>query len=330
MDHNTLLEFLSGRDDAALFARADAVRRSVYGTDVYLRGLIEISNYCKQNCYYCGIRAGNSCASRYRLSEEEILACAAMGHALGFRTFVLQGGEDPAFSKDTVCRIVSSLKQKYPDSAVTLSLGEHPRDTYQAWFDAGADRYLLRHETANPEHYARLHPTSSDFTARRECLFTLKEIGYQVGSGFMVGSPYQTLEHLIEDFSFLAELQPDMVGIGPFVPHCDTPFGSHPTGDLNLCLRAVAITRILLPHALIPATTALGTIHPEGRELGLKAGANVVMPNLSPEAARKQYTLYNNKLNTGAESAEGLTLLTQQIESAGYRVSFSRGDVKRG
>lgn len=329
MDHNTLLDFLSGHDDDALFSQADKIRRSVYGTDVYLRGLIEVSSYCKQNCYYCGIRAGNSCASRYRLSEDEIFACAAMGHALGFRTFVLQGGEDPAFSKDAVCRIVSSLKQNYPDSAVTLSLGEHPRDTYAAWFDAGADRYLLRHETANPAHYARLHPASSSFKARRECLFTLKELGYQVGSGFMVGAPFQTLEHLAEDFAFLSELQPDMVGIGPFVPHCDTPFGTYPTGSLELCLRAVAITRILLPHALIPATTALGTIHPEGRELGLKAGANVVMPNLSPEAARKQYSLYNNKLNTGAESAEGLSLLTQKIESAGYRVSFSRGDVKR-
>ncbi|MBQ3055759.1 MAG: [Oscillospiraceae bacterium] len=328
MDRNTLLSLLRGEDDS-LLARADQVRRTVYGQDVYIRGLIEISNFCKRNCLYCGIRAGNPNAKRYRLSPEEILLCANHGYDLGFRTVVLQGGEDPFFNETTVCKLVEDLKTAHPDRAVTLSLGEQPKSTYKAWFDAGADRYLLRHETAIPTHYAQLHPADVTLETRKDCLFALKEIGYQVGSGFMVGSPGQTLEHLAEDFAFLSELQPDMIGIGPFLPHCDTPFAAEAAGDLDLTLRTVALSRILFPHALIPATTALGTLHPKGRELGLKAGANVVMPNLSPEDARARYTLYNNKLHTGAENAEQLDLLKAQVEAAGYRIVVDRGDVKR-
>lgn len=323
-----LLPLLRG-EDKTLFSRADQIRREVYGDAVFIRGLIEISNYCKRNCLYCGIRAENGNASRYRLTREEILLCADHGYDLGFRTFVLQGGEDPTFDEATVCSITHDLKTAHPDCAVTLSLGEHPKETYKAWRDAGADRYLLRHETANADHYAALHPAGVTLKARKECLFALKELGYQVGSGFMVGSPGQTLEHLAEDFAFLTELQPDMIGIGPFLPHCDTPFANAPAGDLELTLRTVALARILFPFALIPATTALGTLHPEGRTRGLQAGANVVMPNLSPESARARYTLYNNKLHTGAENAEELDLLKSQVEAAGYQIVIDRGDVRR-
>lgn len=322
-------QILAGGNDAALFAEADNIRRAIYGTDVYIRGLIEISNYCKQNCYYCGIRAENSQAVRYRLSEDEILQCADLGYSLGFRTVVLQGGEDPFFTETAVCKLIEKLKTKHPDCAVTLSLGEQPYDTYKAWFSAGADRYLLRHETATEAHYRVLHPRSSSFSNRRACLFALKEIGYQVGSGFMVGSPEQTLEHLAEDFAFLADLNPDMIGIGPFLPHCDTPFRASPAGDLTLTLRAVALARILFPHALIPATTALATLHPQGRETGLKCGANVVMPNLSPQSARERYTLYNNKRHSGTESAEELEALKKQISALGYQIVVDRGDVKK-
>lgn len=329
MERETILSYLHGEDDAALFTQADEIRRTIYGTDVYIRGLIEISNFCARNCYYCGIRAGNSNTSRYRLTSDEIVACAHHGYELGFRTFVLQGGEDPHFSEKVVCDLIEKIKTHHPTCAVTLSLGEQPKETYRAWRSAGADRYLLRHETANKAHYESLHPQTSSFENRRECLFTLKELGYQVGSGFMVGSPHQTLEHLAEDFAFLHELQPDMIGIGPFIPHCDTPFGTHPSGDLDLTLRTVALSRILFPHALIPATTALGTLHPQGREKGLRCGANVVMPNLSPEDARTRYSLYNNKLHTGTESAEQLEKLKTQVSALGYQIVVDRGDAKR-
>lgn len=321
-------QILAGENDAALFAEADRTRRAVYGTDVYIRGLLEISNYCSKNCYYCGIRAKNTCANRYRLSEDEILLCADYGYALGFRTVVLQGGEDPFFSETLVCNLIEKLKSQHPDCAVTLSLGERPKSTYAAWFSAGADRYLLRHETATEAHYTFLHPKSSSFSNRRACLFALKEIGYQVGSGFMVGAPEQTLAHLAEDFAFLEELMPDMIGIGPFLPHCDTPFHASPAGDLALTLRTVALARILFPHALIPATTALATLHPQGREMGLKCGANVIMPNLSPQSARERYTLYNNKRHSGTESAEELDALRREVSALGYQIVIDRGDAK--
>lgn len=315
--------------DAALFQAADRVRRAHYGTAVYIRGLIEFTNYCKNNCYYCGIRRDNRHVTRYRLTKEQILACCAEGYALGFRTFVLQGGEDPYFTDARLCDIVSSIRKNHPDCAITLSVGEKPRESYQAYFDAGASRYLLRHETADAAHYGMLHPAELSAQNRQECLFHLKEIGYQVGSGFMVGSPYQTTENLIADLRFLQKLQPDMIGIGPYITHAETPFADQKSGTLELTLRLVAVLRLLFPYALLPATTALGTIHPEGRELGLKAGANVVMPNLSPTGVRSLYELYENKICTGEEAAQCRGCLEQRVKRAGYEIVTARGDVKR-
>ncbi len=315
--------------DAALFSVADTVRRKVYGTDVYIRGLIEFTNICKNNCYYCGIRAGNLKAERYRLTKEEILACCENGYRLGFRTFVLQGGEDTHYDDKTVCDIVYSIKMKYPDTAVTLSIGEKNADSYRAYFSAGASRYLLRHETATESHYAALHPAFLTLENRKKCLFTLKNIGFQVGSGFMVGSPYQTTEHLVNDLHFLKELDPDMIGIGPFIHHADTPLRDFPSGSVEKTLRLVAISRIMFPHALISATTALATLSPAGRERALSAGANVVMPNLSPSDVRSLYTLYDAKLASGSEAAEALDDLKMRIDSIGYNIVCARGDVKR-
>lgn len=315
--------------DNLLFSQADAIRRQIYGDDVYIRGLIEFTNYCKNNCYYCGIRMGNSKAVRYRLDKEEILSCCREGYSLGFRTFVLQGGEDPYFSDKLICKIVSEIRESYPDCAITLSIGEKPRESYLSYFNAGANRYLLRHETATEDHYKKLHPESMSLESRKRCLFNLKEIGYQVGSGFMVGSPYQTTENLISDIRFLQELNPDMIGIGPYINHAQTPFSEFPSGSLELTVRLIAILRLMFPYALIPATTALGTIHPEGRELGLKAGANVVMPNLSPVKVRKLYDLYENKICTGEEAAQCRGCLERRVQSAGYNIVTSIGNVKK-
>lgn len=325
-------EFLAllGTDqyDQTLFSRADKVRRRNYGDAVYIRGLIEFTNYCKNDCFYCGIRRGNQKAERYRLDREEILFCCREGYELGFRTFVLQGGEDAYFTDERLCGIVSAIRSEFPDCAITLSVGERSRESYQALYDAGANRYLLRHETADYTHYQKLHPTEMSLENRKKCLFTLKEIGYQVGSGFMVGSPYQTLENLVSDLRFLQELKPDMIGIGPYITHAETPFADFPSGTLHLTLRLVAILRLMFPDALIPATTALGTIDPNGRELGLKAGANVVMPNLSPVRFRKLYDLYENKICTGEEAAQCRGCLEKRVESAGYRIVTSIGDRK--
>lgn len=315
--------------DGALAAEADGVRRERYGDAVYVRGLIEFTNYCKNNCYYCGIRAGNRNAERYRLTKEQILECCESGYALGFRTFVLQGGEDPYFTDGRVCDIVSSIRETYPDCAITLSIGERPRESYEAFFRAGANRFLLRHETADGAHYGKLHPAEMSLENRKRCLFDLKEIGYQVGSGFMVGSPWQTTENLVADLRFLQELQPDMIGIGPYLVHKQTPFAQMENGSLKLTLRLISVLRLMFPHALLPATTALGTIHPLGREMGLKAGANVVMPNLSPAGVRKKYELYENKICTGDEAAECRRCLEQRVRAAGYRIVTDRGDVKR-
>lgn len=308
---------------------ADIRRRENYGDKVYIRGLIEFTNYCRNNCYYCGIRRGNKKAERYRLTKDEILLCCDEGYRLGFRTFVMQGGEDPYYTDEMICDIVSKIKSRYPDCAVTLSIGEKPRESYQAFFDAGADRYLLRHETADPEHYGKLHPEAMSLENRKECLFDLKEIGYQVGSGFMVGSPYQTTENLISDLRFLQKLQPDMIGIGPYITHADTPFAEFKSGNVMLTLRLVSILRLMFPYALIPSTTALGTIHPQGRELGLKAGANVVMPNLSPVSVRKLYSLYENKICTGEEAAQCRGCLERRVESAGYKIVTDIGNVRK-
>lgn len=313
-------------DRSLLYAKADEIRRKNYGTDVYIRGLIEISSYCRNDCLYCGIRRGNSHAQRYRLTKEQILECCQTGHELGFRTYVMQGGEDAFFTTEYVAELVKEIKKRYPDCAVTLSLGEREKADYQAWYDAGADRYLLRHETADKRHYEKLHPAELSYDHRIQCLYDLKEIGYQVGCGFMVESPYQTAEDLIADMRFLRKFQPHMVGIGPFIPHHDTPFRDRTQGSLEKTLTMVALIRLTLPQALIPSTTALGTIHSQGRELGLKAGANVVMPNLSPVSVRKQYSLYDNKICTGDEAAECIACMKRRVASAGYQVVVDRGD----
>ena len=309
-----------------LFDKAVRISKEVFGNKVYTRGLIEFTNYCKNNCLYCGIRRDNRNASRYRLTKEDILSCCEEGYELGFRTFVLQGGEDPAFTDEILVDIVRSIKNLYPDCALTLSIGEKPRKSYEAYYEAGADRYLLRHETGDKAHYARLHPGNMSFENRRRCLFDLKDIGYQVGSGFMVGSPYQTSDTLASDFLFLKELSPHMVGIGPFVPHHDTPFAKETGGTVALTLFCIGLLRLMLPKALLPATTALGTISPRGREMGILAGANVVMPNLSPVKVRKKYELYDNKICTGDEAAECRQCLENRMKSIGYELSRSRGD----
>lgn len=308
---------------------ADEVRRAVYGTHVYIRALIEISNICKNNCYYCGIRCANREVERYRLTKEQILSCCEQAYHLGFRTFVMQGGEDPFFTTPMMCDIVAKIRETYPECAITLSLGEKSKEEYKVLYEAGANRYLLRHETANAGHYGKLHPENLTLENRKRCLYDLKDIGFQVGAGFMVGSPFQTTENLVEDLRFLQELDPDMIGIGPFLPHHETPFASYPKGDLETTLRLLSILRLLFPHALLPATTALGTLHPQGRVWGLKAGANVVMPNVSPMEKRKLYALYENKIGTDAESAEGLALLKAEVSEAGYRIVEEAGHVKR-
>lgn len=313
----------------ALFSAADKKRREIYGDEVYIRGLIEFTNYCRNNCYYCGIRRDNKNVRRYRLNKDEILACCEEGYGLGFRTFVLQGGEDPYYTDSLLCDIISEIRKRFSDCAITLSLGEKSKDSYKAFFDAGANRYLLRHETADNSHYRMLHPDSMSAQNRKQCLYDLKAIGYQVGSGFMVGSPYQTAENLIEDLRFLQDLQPDMIGIGPYIKHEDTPFASFENGSLSLTLRLIAILRLMFPYALIPATTALGTIHSQGRELGLKAGANVVMPNLSPVKVRKLYELYDNKICTGEEAAQCRGCLERRVKSVGYNIVTSIGNVKK-
>ena len=273
--------------DALLFESADEIRQSVYGKDVYIRGLIEFTNYCKNDCYYCGIRCSNKNAVRYRLTKEDILECCREGYELGFRTFVLQGGEDPYFTDERIVDIVKNIREEFPDCAITLSIGEKQYESYLAYYNSGANRFLLRHETAESDHYNKLHPEYMKLETRKQCLFDLKKIGYQVGSGFMVGSPFQTMDNIISDLEFLHELQPDMIGIGPYIVHKETPFREYESGSVELTLRLIAILRHMFPYALIPATTALGTLHPEGREMGLRAGANVVMPNLSPRAYRK-------------------------------------------
>ncbi len=316
-------------DDKDLFEAADAVRRQRYGTDVFLRGLIEFTNVCQNDCYYCGIRKSNSHADRYRLTQDQILQSCANGYEMGFRTFVLQGGEDPRNTDAWVCSVVDKIKTAYPDCAVTLSIGEQSRASYQAYFNAGADRYLLRHETASDAHYRKLHPEEMSLEHRKRCLFDLKDIGYQVGAGFMVGSPWQTPKELVADLRFLQELQPDMIGIGPFIPHHETPFADKPAGTLALTLRMLSILRLLFPYVLLPATTALGTISPIGRELGLKAGANVMMPNLTPTDARKHYDLYDNKICMDEEAAKCRLCQEGRVRSVGYQIVSDRGDVRR-
>lgn len=312
--------------DRQLICLADKKRRELYGNKVYVRGLIEFTNYCKNDCIYCGIRKSNKNSVRYRLSKEEIYECCYEGYNLGFRTFVLQGGEDPYFSDDLICEIITFIHREFSDCAITLSVGEKSEESYRRYFEAGAERYLLRHETADKNHYRQLHPPEMSLENRKKCLYNLKKIGYTTGAGFMIGSPYQTTENIISDFRFMQELKPHMIGAGPFIPHKETPFHNFQAGELDYCIKVTAILRMLFPKALIPATTALGTIHPLGREYGLKAGANVVMPNLSPVRVRKMYELYDNKICTGEESAQCIRCLERRVSSVGYSIVTDRGD----
>ena len=323
-----LLGALSPEDEQVLFDRAKAVREANYGNDIYLRGLIEFTNCCRNDCRYCGIRRSNRNADRYRLTDEQVLSCCEQGYALGFRTFVLQGGEDPWFTDERMVPLVAEIRRRWPDCAITLSLGERSRESYEALYAAGADRYLLRHETANEAHYRLLHPEELSLQHRKDCLFTLREIGYQVGAGMMVGAPGQTKAHLVEDLRFLQALRPHMIGIGPFIPHQDTPFKDEKPGTLDETLRLLAILRLLFPKVLLPATTALGTIHPMGREKGILAGANVIMPNLSPTSVRGKYLLYDGKICTGDEAAECHSCMEQRMARIGCRVVNERGDSK--
>lgn len=321
-----LLRYADARDAAVLAERARRVKEGYYGRQIFIRGLIEFTNYCRNDCYYCGIRRSNCRAERYRLTKEEILACCRQGYGLGFRTFVLQGGEDGCFTDAVLVDVVAAIRREFPDCAITLSVGERSRESYQALYDAGADRYLLRHETYDEAHYASLHPPELSAVHRRNCLWDLKEIGYQVGTGFMVGSPGQTMENLADDLLFIRELNPQMVGIGPFVPHHDTVFADRPAGTLEQTLLLLSAIRLMLPKVLLPATTALGTIAADGRERGILAGANVIMPNLSPVRVRKQYQLYDNKICTGDEAAESVAYLRRSMSAIGCEVVTARGD----
>lgn len=309
-----------------LTEKARAVRERVYGREVYLRGLIEFTNYCRNNCRYCGIRSGNKNAKRYRLSEEDIISCSDQGYELGFRTFVLQGGEDPYDTDERIVSILRTIKERHPDAAITLSIGERDKESYLKFFEAGASRYLLRHETADRTHYEKLHPANMSYEHRMQCLRDLRDIGYQVGCGMMVGSPYQTTQHLVKDLRFLQEFKPEMVGIGPFIPHRDTEYAQYQPGSAEITLRLLSVIRLLLPEVLLPATTALGTVDPLGREKGLVAGANVVMPNISPVSVRDKYLLYDNKICTGNEAAECIRCMSLRVLRTGYQVVESRGD----
>ena len=329
-DYLALLKERDSESAAYLASLARKEQERVYGKDVFIRGLIEVSSYCRNDCLYCGLRRSNAAARRYRLSQEQILACADEGHALGFRTFVLQGGEDPFWDDARLCALVRALKAAHPDCAVTLSVGERPTESYRALREAGADRYLLRHETATPAHYAKLHPPALSWENRMRCLRDLRSLGYQVGCGFMVGSPFQTPGDLARDLKFVETFKPEMCGIGPFIPHRETPFAHEPAGSAALTCRLLSIIRLVHPPVLLPATTALGTIDPRGREKGLLAGANVVMPNLSPVAVRKDYDLYDNKICTGEESAQCRGCLARRIESVGMRLVVGRGDFGGG
>ena len=331
LDREQWIQLLSERsEETDQYARdlGNKVRQQIYGNDIYVRGLVEFTNYCKNDCYYCGIRRSNKNAQRYRLTEEEILLCCQQGYELGFRTFVLQGGEDGYYTDERLLSIIHKIKAEYPDCALTLSIGEKSEESYRDYREAGVDRYLLRHETADEEHYGKLHPSSMSCEHRKNCLRTLKKLGFQTGAGFMVGAPYQRVENLADDFLFLKELNPEMVGIGPFIPHQDTPFHGEKSGTLEDTLFYLALLRLMLPHVLLPATTALGTIHPKGREMGVLSGANVVMPNLSPVSVRKKYMLYDGKICTGDEAAECRHCLSRRMEQIGCQIVSDRGDYK--
>ncbi len=329
VDRETLVSLLDSQTpDLQAYAaeKARAVSDAHFSRKVYIRGLIEFTNYCRNDCFYCGIRKSNESVERYRLGTGQILSCCREGYCLGFRTFVLQGGEDEYFDDDFLVGLIESIHAAHPDCAITLSIGERSRESYERFFRAGADRYLLRHESANPQHYAKLHPRSLTIEQRKQCLYVLKDIGFQTGAGFMVGSPFQTTGDIADDLLFLRELNPQMVGIGPFIPHKDTPFRHHPAGSVEQTLFLLSLVRLMLPRVLLPATTALGTLDPIGREKGILAGANVVMPNLSPPEVRDKYLLYNDKLATGMEAAEHVRDLRNRLDAIGYHIVEERGD----
>ena len=312
------------RHYAALRAAYVAVLN--FGKKIFYRGLIELTNYCKNDCYYCGIRRSNKNAKRYRLSFYDIDITCEYGYEAGLRSFVLQGGEDEYYNDDRLSDIVSRIKDRYPDCAITLSMGERSKESYQRLYDAGADRYLLRHETATEEHYLKLHPADMTLSSRKLCLDNLKEIGFQTGCGFMIGSPFQTVAYIVEDLYYMKSFAPHMIGIGPFIPHRDTNFCGYPSGSVNVTLFILSLIRLMQPRVLLPSTTALGTAAEDGRERGILAGANVVMPNISPSSARENYILYDNKIGTSDDYSESIALITSKIEAIGYKVSQERGD----
>ncbi len=328
-DYEKLISFKSPEVSTYLTEKAVEARKAVYGNKVFIRGLIEISNICKNDCTYCGIRRSNKNCERYRLSADEIIECCKEGYELGFRTFVMQGGEDAFFGDEVLTDIIKRIKSECAGCAVTLSLGERSAESYRTLFEAGADRYLLRHETATQSHYNKLHPESMSFRNRMKCLENLKKIGYQVGCGFMVGSPFQEISDIARDLKFIEKFSPDMCGIGPFIPHKDTPFADFPAGSADLTCYLLSIIRLIKPNILLPATTALGSVNSDGRENGIKSGANVIMPNLSPKSVRKKYMLYNNKLSDGDESAQNLANLKAKMLNIGYEIVTDRGDIKK-
>ncbi len=327
-EYKMLLDGYSPQLSELITQKAVRIRERIYGKSVYVRGLIEISNICGNDCLYCGIRRSNTKCDRYRLTKEDILLCCEEGYRLGMRTFVLQGGEDGYYNDVILTDIVAAIRQKYTDCAITLSMGERDPESYKALYLAGANRYLLRHETADETHYGKLHPEEMSFRNRMNCLKVLREIGFQTGCGLMVGSPYQTMDTLAKDLKFIEEFQPQMCGIGPFIPHHATPFAREPAGNVELTCYLLSIVRLIVPNVLLPATTALGTADADGRQKGLLSGANVVMPNLSPLSVRKKYELYDNKISTGEESAQAVELLRRKIAECGYEMAIDRGDIK--
>ena len=328
-EYESLLNNITDEEKEILRQEAVKLATSIYGKDIYSRGLIEFSNYCKNNCYYCGIRNGNKNCERYRLTKEQIYDCCDLGYELGFRTFVLQSGEDLFYNDDLMTEIISHIRKKFPDCAITISIGEKEKSTYQKYFDAGANRYLLRHETANKKLYETIHPKEMSFENRMRWLQDLRDIGFQVGAGYMVECPHQTNYDLALDLKFIEEFKPEMCGIGPFIPHKDTDYRNEKAGTLKKTLLLLSITRIILPRVLLPATTALGTIHPLGREMGVEHGANVVMPNLSPTEVRSKYLLYDNKICTGDEAAECKNCMSARMKKIGYNLVIDRGDFKK-
>lgn len=324
-----LIDNISDSELEFLRQKAQKTAQKHFGNKIFVRGLIEFSSFCKNDCLYCGIRRSNKNAVRYRLTKEQIMQCCRQGYELGFRTFVLQGGEDGWFDDDKMCDIVKAIHNEFEDCAITLSLGERSFDSYKRLFECGADRYLLRHETADEEHYGKLHPKEMSLKNRKNCLYNLKKIGYQTGAGFMVGSPYQTTQTLVEDLMFLQDLKPQMCGIGPFIHHNDTPFARESDGSVRQCLLLLSIIRLMHPNILLPATTALGTADKFGREKGILHGANVVMPNLSPIAHRKDYSLYDSKICTGDEAAECIKCLSGRMKNIGHTLTVDRGDYKK-